>query len=180
MNRLGGVRLLCCRISLFIVLSVFASLAAAQEELPPPPAPRSHVHPALPGGARSFELRLAQKNAAKGLTAARHPNSNRRLYLQPTAIVTHRDVAEARAVRGRFDPSFNVEVTFSPEGSRRLAKATQQHVGRPLAILVNGRVVAAPEVRSISDTAVISGFTRIEAERLADDLLALAAKKPDR
>ena len=138
----------------------------------------SNVRAALPEAAQSFELRLAQKTAAKGLTPAVQPSINRRIYLHPTAIVTHRDVVEARAVRGRFDPSFNVEVKFTAEGSRRLANATRRHVGRPVAILINGRVVAAPVLKGvISDTAMISGtFTRQEAERLAAELIALVER----
>jgi preprotein translocase subunit SecD len=50
-----------------------------------------------------------------------------------------------------------------------MRQATATHVGRPVAILIDGAVVMAPVVRSpINDTAVITGhFTQAEAERMA-------------
>ena len=50
-----------------------------------------------------------------------------------------------------------------------MRQATAEHIGRPVAILIDGTVVMAPIVRSpIGDSAVISGqFTREEAERIA-------------
>ena len=50
-----------------------------------------------------------------------------------------------------------------------MRQATAAHVGRPVAILLDGVVVLAPTVRSaIDNTAVITGdFTRDEASRIA-------------
>jgi len=50
--------------------------------------------------------------------------------------------------------------------------ATAGHIGRPVAILIDGRVVLAPTLRAIiADSAVITGsYTREEAERLAEGL----------
>ena len=61
---------------------------------------------------------------------------------------------------------------FLPFGAERMRQATTTHLGRPVAILVDGGVVIAPVVRSpISDSAVISGnYTRAEAERIADGI----------
>jgi SecD/SecF fusion protein len=49
-----------------------------------------------------------------------------------------------------------------------MARASGSHVGRPLAILIDGEVVMAPVIRSaIGASALISGrFTRAEAERI--------------
>ena len=51
--------------------------------------------------------------------------------------------------------------------------ATQGHIGKPIAILVDGQVVTAPTVRAaISTTGVISGdFTKAEADRIAAGIL---------
>jgi len=61
-----------------------------------------------------------------------------------------------------------VALTFNDAGAGRIAIATGRHVGRPLAILIDGTVVMAPVLRSpITTSAVISGdFTRAEAERI--------------
>jgi transposase len=67
---------------------------------------------------------------------------------------------------------FGVSVQFLEAGAQRMRQATAAHLGRPLAILIDGEVVAAPVVRSeIGHAAVISGdFTRADAERIADGI----------
>jgi preprotein translocase subunit SecD len=67
---------------------------------------------------------------------------------------------------------FGVSVQFLQAGAERMKQATAIHVGRPVAILIDGAVVMAPVVRSpIGDSAVISGnFTQAEAERIAEGI----------
>jgi preprotein translocase subunit SecD len=66
-------------------------------------------------------------------------------------------------------------VIFSEEAAARMLRATEQHLGRPLAILLDGELVAAPVVRSpISDSAVITGrYSRADAERIAAGVLGV-------
>jgi len=68
--------------------------------------------------------------------------------------------------------AFNVAISFTPQGAEKMANATQAHVGRPLAILVNGRVVAAPTLRGpIAPDAIITGdWTRQQADEIAAGL----------
>jgi hypothetical protein len=115
-----------------------------------------------------FEVRLAEERPAPGLREARVGGSDRRIYLHPEAVVTNTEVVDARAVQGDDASTFSVSVTFTPEGAARMAKATEGHLGRPLAILLDGEVAAAPVVRSsIGGAAVITGkYTREEAEKI--------------
>jgi len=57
-------------------------------------------------------------------------------------------------------------------GAQRMRQATAAHIGRPVAILIDGQVVMAPVVRSaMGNSAMITGnFTRAEAARLADGI----------
>jgi hypothetical protein len=78
-------------------------------------------------------------------------------------------------VRDRERPGVDVTVwvsQFLPSGAQRIRQATAAHIGRPVAILIDGRVVMAPVVRSpIRDSAMITGrFTQAEAERIADGI----------
>jgi TonB family protein len=87
--------------------------------------------------------------------------------MRSSAVVTGADVTGARAVDaggGRY----SVGVAFSAAGSNRLAEFTKIHIGKPVAIVLNGRVISAPIVRSIiRESAVISGsFTKEEADRI--------------
>ena len=66
----------------------------------------------------------------------------------------------------------NVEVTFSAIGQAKAAKLSKEHRDRPVAILVDGKVVAAPVVKTeLGKMVVITGkFTKAEADRLANGL----------
>ncbi len=65
-----------------------------------------------------------------------------------------------------------VSVQLLPDGAQRMRQATAAHVGRPMAILIDGEVVTAPTVRSaVSDSAWInSDYTQAEAQRIADGI----------
>ena len=67
---------------------------------------------------------------------------------------------------------FGVSVPFLAAGAERVRQATATHIGRPMAILIDGVVVMAPVVRSpIGDSAVISGnFTQTEGERIVNGI----------
>jgi hypothetical protein len=119
-----------------------------------------------------FEVRLAEERPAAGLTAAVVGDSSRVIYLHDEVVLGNGDIARARAMDAGAG-GFSVEVDLSPAASERLRVATSGHLGRPLAILIDGRVIVAPVVRSpIERAAVISGnFTKAEATRIAEGLL---------
>jgi TonB family protein len=118
-----------------------------------------------------LEIRLAEDNPGAGLTEAVVSGETRRVYLHATTLATNADVTDA-AVVGSADSQFGVAVTFDRGAAGRVAAATRAHVGRPLAIIVNGQVVAVLAVRAeIGGRAVISGnFTAEQARALADGL----------
>jgi preprotein translocase subunit SecD len=117
------------------------------------------------------EVRRAETKAAAGLTEATVAGTNDKVYLYADTVVGNDDVASARVTE---DDAKNpaVEVTFTAEGQKKMAKATEMHLGKPLAILVDGKVVAALVVRAkLGEKALITGkFTKQEAEKLAQGL----------
>jgi len=117
-----------------------------------------------------LEFRLAEREPADGLEEASVEESNEKIYLHKEAIITNRDVIEARATRS--EQSWEISIAFSKEGAVRMAQATAQHIGKPMAILINGKVVSAPRVNStVSDRAAIFGsFTKEQAEKLASEI----------
>jgi hypothetical protein len=120
-----------------------------------------------------FEVHLAEQNPAQGLREAVISGTGQRIYLHPEAVVTNSDIARAQVVQGDSASTFGVSVTFTAEGGARVLRATQGHVGRPVAILIDGEVVAAPVVRSpITTSGVISGnYARAEAERIVGGIV---------
>jgi preprotein translocase subunit SecD len=122
--------------------------------------------------ATAFEMRLAETEPAAGLVEAALPDSSTKVYLHREAIVTNADVVQARVVPGITSANFNVAVTFNSAGAAKMARATASHLNKPVAIMINGRVIAAPTVRSqITDQAVISGdFDNSQASAIAAGL----------
>jgi preprotein translocase subunit SecD len=115
-----------------------------------------------------FEVRLAEDAPAAGLREAAVPGGTRKLYLHEEAVLTNGDIARAETIPGNTAATFGVALTFNGDGASKIARATGGHIGRPLAILIDGAVVMAPVVRSpVTTSAVISGdFTRAEADRI--------------
>ena len=119
-----------------------------------------------------FEMRLAEENPADGLRETVIPG-DRTIYLHQETVVTNSDIAQARVTQGDAASTFSVTVTFNADGAAKMLRASQSHIGRPLAILVDGEVVTAPVLRSrITTLAIISGnYTRAEAEKIAAGIL---------
>lgn len=74
-----------------------------------------------------------------------------------------------------------VQLNFTPEGSRMFAEITKKNVGKPLAIVLDNQVVEAPTVNQeiVQGTAVITGnFTPKTAKTLAIQLNSGALPAP--
>jgi preprotein translocase subunit SecD len=119
-----------------------------------------------------FEVRLAEETPLPGLQVARVSVGSRLVYLHPELVVGNDDVAHASVVAD--GSGFAVEVELLQAGAERMRQATASHVGRPVAMLLDGAVAMAPVVRSpIGSSARITGsFSRQEAERVAAGLMA--------
>ena len=119
-----------------------------------------------------LEVRLAETEPATGLTEAAVSGSAGKIYLHQEVVVSERDIVRARVVESSGGPTFDVMIMLNPQSVDRLIEATDRHVGKPLAILINGVVLAAPVVEGATagDIAVLSAdFTKEEADKLAAD-----------
>jgi hypothetical protein len=118
-----------------------------------------------------FEVRLAEDKAAPGLREVKVSGSDRSIYLHDDVVVSNSDIAAARLVQGS-PAQYSVGIEFNASGAEKMRAATEGHIGRPMAILLDGQVVMAPVVRaSLGAAAVITGkFTRTEAERIVEGI----------
>jgi hypothetical protein len=130
-----------------------------------------------PGGATlqaaiRFEVRLAEEHPGPDLSEARVAWSDQVIYLHQELIVTNDDIAHSSVVQGDGPSRYGIEVQFNEAGAQKMREATAGHVGRPVAILIDGEVVTAPVLRSpISRSSVISGdYTKAEAQRIVDGI----------
>jgi preprotein translocase subunit SecD len=88
--------------------------------------------------------------------------------VEKRTVITGRDLKTARPGVGEFNqPVVNFYLTH--EGGKLFSEATGANVGKGLAIVLDGNVVSAPNIRSrIGDSGLIEGsFTRQEVEDLS-------------
>jgi hypothetical protein len=114
-----------------------------------------------------FEVRLAEDKPAPGLREVKVSGSDRSVYLHDEIVVSNSDIAAARLVQ-ESPTRYSVGIEFNASGVEKMRIATGGHIGKPVAILLDGQVVMAPVVRaSMGASAVITGnFTRTQAERI--------------
>src|SRR3984893_14176655 len=74
-------------------------------------------------------------------------------------IITGRDLRSATAIPSTDNPgSYEVNFTLSTDAARRFGPFTEQNVGRPMAIVLDRKVVSAPVIQSrIEDSGRITG-----------------------
>jgi hypothetical protein len=119
-----------------------------------------------------FEVRLAEDHPVAGLREARVAGSDRVVYLHEEIVVTNADIEGSRVIPGDQPSHFGVGLAFNAAGAEKMRLATENHLGRPIALLIDGDVVFAPVLRGqIGASAVISGdFTQAEAERIVNGI----------
>ena len=113
-------------------------------------------------------IRLAETMPATGMREVEVPGSSERIYLHPTPLATWEDVSLVKIVN-EGNGRLGVAMTFESAAASRLASATAAHLGKPLAILLDGRVVSVVTVRGpIGGSAVITGVTAAVAQQLVE------------
>lgn len=115
-----------------------------------------------------FEVKLAEEEPAPGLLEAKVFGTDSSVYLHTDTIVTNSDISNARIIQVGDSSQYRVGVEFKPSGAEKVRAATARHIGKPMAILLDGRVVMTAKVREpIAGSAVIFGdLSRTEAERI--------------
>jgi preprotein translocase subunit SecD len=119
--------------------------------------------------AATLEIRLAETQPATGLVEATVAHSDKKIYLHEFAVITNEDVSKARVVNGDNANRFNVGVVINQQGSEKIGNATQSHLGKPVAILVDGDVIAAPILMGVvtRKALIIGDWTKAQADAIA-------------
>jgi len=114
-----------------------------------------------------FEVKLAEEKPAAGLVEAK-VSGTRSVYLHAEDVATNSDISRAYIIQVDHSSQYSVGIEFNPSGTEKIGAATAKHIGKPVAILLDGQVVMAPVVRAqIGESAVITGdFSRTEAEKI--------------
>ncbi len=118
-----------------------------------------------------FEVRLAEDKPGPGLREAKVSGSGRSIYLHDEVVASNSDIAAARLIQAT-PVQYSVGIEFNASGAEKMRAATASHIGKPVAILLDGQVVMAPVVRaSLGAAAEITGnFTKVQAERIVEGI----------
>ena len=157
---------------LLVILCILSFQVAARQK---PGSSSTHV-----------EFRLAEVSKSNGLIEATVKDSGLKIYLHKTVLISNKDVADAKVVISDTriadllrasgvnvdaDKKYEVEITFTNKAAQRIEKATQKHLNKPIAIIIDGVVVGAPFLPDkLSNKASISALTKEEAEKIASSL----------
>lgn len=109
------------------------------------------------------------------LTGAGAQPGARSFYLvRKTAVITGRDLKNARPGVSGETGLPDIQFSLTPNGAQKFGQATGENIGRRLAVILDGTVESAPVINSrITDSGVIQGsFSQAEADELAKVLRA--------
>ena len=118
-----------------------------------------------------LEIRLAEAAPVRGLTfEAPVKGTEKKVHIHYATVVTNADLLKARVVEiaGRYE----VAVTLTPQGAEKMTYATSRHVGRPLAIILDGDIVAVQTIRQAlgSEVAISGDYSQADAARIVAGL----------
>jgi preprotein translocase subunit SecD len=94
-------------------------------------------------------------------------NDNTTILMSRTPLVATSDITGATA--SQADGEWTLNFTVADDAAKRVHDFTQQHVGRTLALVVDGKVRGTPRIASaiIGNRYRISELNRTDAERMA-------------
>lgn len=106
----------------------------------------------------AISLYLAEDAPGEGLVAWVHPRTGEALYLEPEASLTGADIVSVGLLTEPGAAAPALEIVFTEDGARRLAALSRQHVGRPLAVVIDGELFLAPTIRGELGAKVLLSF----------------------
>ena len=113
----------------------------------------------------ALEIRAASSTAVAGWQSMPGPGGGS-LWVSPTTALTSADIARAEP-RTQADGQRAVGIVFTAEGARKMTQLSDAQRDKPIAVLLDGRIVSAPTVRStISSEALFTGTTPAVVERM--------------
>jgi preprotein translocase subunit SecD len=117
----------------------------------------------------ALEIRAASNNAIAGWQQMSAPGGGT-LWVSPSNALTTADIARGEP-RTDAKGQRTVSVVFTDDGARKMAQLSAAQVNQPIALLLDGKLVWAPVVRSsIEKEAVLSGVTPEVVQRVLTSL----------
>ncbi|NYD89689.1 protein translocase subunit SecD [Sphingomonas melonis] len=92
------------------------------------------------------------------------------IAVKRSVIISGDQLADSRQAFDQQTNQPNVQITFNAAGGNRFARVTQQNTGKPFAMIIDNKVISAPNINEpiLGGNAVINGgFTVESANQLA-------------
>jgi preprotein translocase subunit SecD len=120
-------------------------------------------------GQGSLDIRAASSTAIAGWQQMPAPGG-RTVWVSPTTALTSTDIARAEPLTDA-NGERTVGVVFTEAGARKMAQLSASQTNQHIALLLDGKVVWVPLVRStIEKEAVLSGVTPDVVQRVLTSL----------
>lgn len=142
--------------SLIVSLAVLALLSACQSLNPGGKASLSTPDPATAQTAQATQSQpqqsepqvlifLAQAQAADHLQKVQLSDTES-IYVLPQPILTRRDLNKMQILDNKNQQKSILLFALHPDGAKKLADVSSQHVGKYLALVVDGSLLALPRI----------------------------------
>ena len=120
-------------------------------------------------GQNPVEIRAAASSAVSGWQQMSSPNGAA-IWVAPDVQLTSADIARAEA-RTLQDGGPAVAIVMTDAGAKKMAALTSTQTNKPIALLLDGKVIWAPTVRSTIDKEAVltggpGGLTKPQIDRL--------------
>jgi preprotein translocase subunit SecD len=120
-------------------------------------------------GQSRVEIHAAASTAVSGWQQMSSPNGDA-LWVAPEVRLTSADIARAEA-RTLRDGGPAVAIVMTDAGAKKMAALTLSQTNKPIALLLDGKVIWAPTVRSAIDKEAVltggpGGLTKTQIDRL--------------
>ena len=115
----------------------------------------------------AIEMSVVADTPTDSTKAAVMLNDTTTILISRIPLVTTDDITAATA--SQTENQWVLNVTVTDDAAKRVQEFTKQHVGRNLALVVDGNVHGTPRIASaiIGNKYQIEGFNRADAERAA-------------
>jgi preprotein translocase subunit SecD len=152
-----------------LAIAICSSSLFAQEDSPK----SDDKKPATP----LIEFRKAWQEKGEGRVASDFKLRDRDLYLEPKAQITELDVKSVKLVPSKYYEYDLISLELTEEGAEKMRTLSKEHLKKPLAILVRGKVVMAPTIQDqLSNRIEVSG---VESKKEAQTLVTEIQKQID-
>ncbi|HZR15813.1 MAG TPA: hypothetical protein VFE51_00680 [Verrucomicrobiae bacterium] len=120
-----------------------------------------------PTSSRVERMNLVNINNANGRT------NQETLYIEKAVLLDGHDLKDTHVVTDTLTKQAEIAFELSAAGQKRFAEVTRQHIGKRLAIVIDGQVCSAPVIQSeiTGGKGQISGnFTQEQARELSNKI----------